>query len=179
MDIIQSNIWLTETEMTLVNRSAREYILSNYISDNKRFFSQYDYVICDTNPSMSVINMNAFYIADSIVLVSDVSMNGLTGIELFEYLWGKASKDLRKEPNIKALLINNSDSRTNLSKELLEFCKADEDKNKILIEPVVPQAIKIKETSVDHKPINITHRDKFEHEVYKKVIENMKSKGVL
>lgn len=97
LDVLPSNIWLMETEMQLVNRAGREFILSNYINDNKIFFEQYDYILCDTNPSMSIINQNAFYLADDIVLVSDVSKNGLTGIELFDYLWSKAARDLRKK----------------------------------------------------------------------------------
>ena len=179
LDVLPSNIWLTETEMMLVNRASRERILDNYINDHKNFFNQYDYIICDTNPSMSVINQNAFYIADSIVLVTDISKNGLTGIELFDYLWSKAAKDLRKESNIKALILNNSDSRTALSKELLEYCEDDEDMSSILVKPVIPQAIKIKETSVEHKPINIYAPKKKEHNLYKELITALKEKGVL
>lgn len=179
LDVLPSNIWLTETEMMLVNRASRERILDNYINDYKDFFKQYDYIICDTNPSMSVINQNAFYIADSIILVTDISKNGLTGIELFDYLWSKAAKDLRKEHNLKALILNNSDSRTALSKELLEYCEDDEDMSRILVKPVIPQAIKIKETSVEHKPINIYSPKKKEHRLYIELIDALKEKGVL
>lgn len=178
LDIIPSNIWLTETEMELVNRSGREHILHNYITDNKAFFNRYDYIICDTNPSMSCINKNAFYISDSIILVSDISPNGLTGVELFQYLWLKAAKDLRKENAIKAMILNNSDVRTSLPKELLEYCKKNKEFNSLLVEPVVPQAVKIKETSLEHRPINIYLPNQKEHQVYLKLIEALKEKGV-
>lgn len=179
LDVLPSNIWLTETEMMLVNRSGRERILDNYISDNRAFFERYDYIICDTNPSMSVINQNAFYVADSIVLITDVSKNGLTGIELFDYLWSKAARDLRKENNIKAMILNNSDARTALSRELLEYCQEAEDLNRILIIPVIPQAVKIKETSMEHKPINVYKAGKKEHEIYLEVLQGLRNKGVL
>lgn len=179
LDVLPSNIWLTETEMLLVNRSGRERILDNYIADNKDFFSQYDYIICDTNPSMSVINQNAFFIADGIVLITDISKNGLTGIELFDYLWSKAAKDLRKENNIKAMILNNSDSRTTLSKELIEYCEEDEEFKDLLVLPVIPQAIKFKETSISHKPINVYKPGGKEHEVIQEVISKLKGKGVL
>ena len=179
LDVLPSNIWLTETEMLLVNRSGRERILENYLTDNRAFFSQYDYIICDTNPSMSVINQNAFFIADSIVLITDVSKNGLTGIELFDYLWSKAAKDLRKENNIKAMILNNSDARTSLPGELLEYCQEDEDLNRILVLPVIPQAVKIKETSMAHKPINVYRAGKKEHEIYLDVLQGLKNKVVL
>lgn len=179
LDLLASNIWLTETEMLLVNRSGRERILYNYITDNKEIFEKYDYIICDTNPSMSIINQNAFFIADSIILMTDISKNGLTGVELFDYLWSKAAKDLRKENNIKALILNNSDSRTLLSKELLEYCKEDEDLNKILIDKVIPQAIKIKETSLEHKPINVYKPNSKEHDIYNELVEMLQEREIL
>lgn len=179
LDLLPSNIWLTETEMVLINRAGRERILDNYIADNRKFFDKYDYIICDTNPSMSVINQNAFYIADSIILISDISDNGLTGIDLFEFLWEKSRKDMRKENNIKAILLNNSDNRTKLVDELVEYCQDDEDKKELLVLPVIPQAVKIKETSGEHKPINIYQPNKREHLILLELIENLKKKGVL
>ena len=106
MDIICSSIQLTATEMQLVSRAGREQILKNYIDDNIKFFREYDYVIIDTNPSMGIINQNAFYVADNILLVTDVSYNGIQGAELFMYLWEKARNDLRKADNISAFFIN-------------------------------------------------------------------------
>lgn len=179
LDLLASNIWLTETEMLLVNRSSRERILYNYIADNKEVFDKYDYIICDTNPSMSIINQNAFFIADSIILMTDISKNGLTGVELFDYLWSKSSKDLRKENNIKALILNNSDSRTLLSKELMQYCSEDEDLSKILIDQIIPQAIRIKETSIEHRPINIYKPESKEHSVYNELILKLKEKEIL
>lgn len=182
LDVLPSNIWLTETEMMMVNRSGRERILDNYMADNRKFFERYDYIICDTNPSMSVINQNAFFIADSIVLITDISKNGLTGIELFDYLWSKAAKDLRKENNIKAVLLNNSDQRTTLSRELLEYCQYDKDLKELLVLPVIPQAIRIKETSVEHKPINVYEPPQKdvskEREIFREVVAALKKKGV-
>lgn len=180
LDLIPSNIWLTETEMSLVNRSAREKILYNYIFlDNKDIFLKYDYIILDTNPSMGIINQNAFFVSDSILLITDISKNGLTGIELFDYLWSKACKDLRKENNVKALLLNNSDVRTNLSKELFEYCQNNDGINDILIEKVIPQSIKIKETSVMHKPINIYNSKSKECSIYFDIIKILKLKEIL
>lgn len=179
LDLLPSNIWLMETEMLLVNRAGRESILANYFEDNRDYFSQYDYVICDTNPSMSIINQNAFYLADSIILVSDVSKNGLTGIELFDYLWRKAARDLRKVNNIKALILNNADNRTNISKELIEYCEQNEDLNIWFVKPVISQSVKIKETSLEHRPINLYLHKGREHQTYIDLINSLKAKGVL
>ena len=51
----------------MVNATARESFLKFYFDDNRELFeNHYDSILIDTNPSMSVININAFYVADSI-----------------------------------------------------------------------------------------------------------------
>ena len=78
LDIIASHIRLTATELQLVSAPAREKILKKWIAKNKGVLSKYDYIILDTNPSMGILNQNAFMAADSIILVSNVS-KGDTG----------------------------------------------------------------------------------------------------
>jgi chromosome partitioning protein len=60
-------------ELQLVSTAAREKILKKWIAKNKDVLVKYDYIILDTNPSLGVINQNAFMAADSLTLVSDVS----------------------------------------------------------------------------------------------------------
>ena len=96
LDIIPSHLRLTGTEMQLVSRAGREQILGHYIEDNIDVFGQYDYIICDTNPSMGIVNQNAFLAAESIILVSDVSRKAVQGAQLFMYLWEESRSNLRK-----------------------------------------------------------------------------------
>ena len=64
MDIIASHIRLTATEHQLVSAPGRERILQKWMERNKDVLSQYDYIILDTNPSMGIVNQNAFMTAD-------------------------------------------------------------------------------------------------------------------
>ena len=153
-DIIPSHIKLTATELQLVGRSAREHIVQYYIEDNQKFFDGYDYILFDTNPSMGIVNQNAFLAADSIVLVSDVSDNGVQGVELFMYLWEECRTNLRMPDNVKALIVNNYDQRMNLSSELIEYCQDNDDLSPLLVLNPIPARVKLKETAVEHKPIN-------------------------
>ena len=77
---------------------------------------RYTHFIFDTNPNLGVINQNIFYFVDSIILVSDVSLNAIQGAELFSFLWEENIETLGIENNIKALVINNFDKRINLAK---------------------------------------------------------------
>ena len=68
---------LFRTEMNMANKTNREHILEFFINNNHDYLENYDYILIDTNPSMSIININAFYVADKIILTSDVSTNSI------------------------------------------------------------------------------------------------------
>jgi len=183
LDIIPSTIWLTKTELQLVSRGSRERLLSNYIEDHPEVFEKYDHILIDTNPSMGIVNQNAFFVADSIILVTDVSMNGIQGVEMFQYLWDELREDLRKKDNIKALVINNLDSRIGLSKEIVEYCETEEHLMNIFVKPTIPSRVAYKDTEVEAMPINVLKpkrrgQYKEEGEIIKSLINSLKAKGV-
>lgn len=179
LDIIPSSIFLTGTEMRLVSLAGREYILKNYIEENLHIFSSYDYILIDTNPSMSIINQNAFVAADSIILVSDISMNSLEGSELFIALWNDISKRLRLEDKISGFLINMFDKRINLSSQFFDFCKNHQDISKLLFNTVIPNNVKIKESELEAKPINIYDTSSSGYKAYINLYDEMKERGIL
>lgn len=155
LDVISSNIGLVATELKIGGRTARERILSNYIADNREFFEQYDYVLIDTNPSMGMINQNAFLAADSIVLVTDADDNSRLGLELFISLWESIREDLRKEDNVKALIINNVDVRNNMTGEMYDYCSNDEDLSKILVKTMIRKRVVFPKAARERIPISV------------------------
>ena len=154
LDIIPSHMLMTAVEFFMVNRSAREWVMDNYIQDHKDFFEQYDYVLLDTNPSMGIVNQNAFTVADSIVLVTDVSEDGIAGVELFTHLWENIRKALRKPDNVKALVINMADRRINLTSELKEYCEDNEDLLPLLVNDMVYSKVIYKDARMSNTPVN-------------------------
>lgn len=179
LDIIPSSIFLTGTEMRLVSQAGRENILYNYIEDNISFFDQYDYILIDTNPSMSIINQNAFVVSDDIILVSDISMNSLEGAELFMALWGDIRRRLRIEDNVSGFLINMLDKRIRLSQDFLEYCRDHDELGKILFKTYIPSNVKLKEAELEAKPINIYDRSSNGFIAYTKLVNEMKERGIL
>jgi chromosome partitioning protein len=148
LDIITSHIRLTATELQLVSTAAREKILKKWIAKNQEYLSKYDYIILDTNPSMGVVNQNAFMAADSIILVSDVSKKAIQGAQLFTYLWGEICESMDIEDNTKALILNNCDKRIGLTENIKEYYRDDEDFGKIMMDNVLPARVDIKNTEI-------------------------------
>lgn len=158
LDMIAGSIFLHKAELKIASVAGREQILSNYLSDNKAFFDQYDYILIDTNPSMSIVNQNAFLASDAILLVSDVSMNAIEGAQLFIALWEDARRRLRREDNIKGFIVNDYDGRNKLSADFLEYLRTSPDTadlREILFETIIPRNVKITESELAAVPISI------------------------
>jgi chromosome partitioning protein len=179
LDIISSHIRLTATELQQVSTAAREKILKKWIAKNMDVLGQYDYIILDTNPSMGVVNQNAFMAADSIILVSDVSKKAIQGAQLFSYLWGEICENMDVEDNTKALILNNCDKRIGLTANIKEYYRDDEDFGKILMENTIPSRVDVKNTEITYLPINLTAPNSDSCEAFRSVIAELKQREVL
>ncbi len=182
LDVITSSIDLFKTEKAMGTKGDRERILSKYMEKYKEFFDQYDYIIFDTNPSMSYININAFLIADSIVLCTDTSDNGLWGAEIFCELWDEERDELgMQDDNIAALIIANIDERTNFAKQLEEYAKRNKDfaAQEITLNSMIHTTVRLKETEREHKPINILYPKHTACLEYRAVVHELRKEGVL
>lgn len=179
LDIIPCSIALTRTEMRIINLAGREFLLKNYFKRNKEVFNQYDYILFDTNPSMSVINQNAFLLSDALILVSEVGMNSLKGAELLMALWEEILERLDLENNIKAFIVNKFRKNVKLHSEYLEFCKEHEEIGSILMDTVIPLNSKLNESELENKPINIFDSSSIGGQAYKELADELLAKGVL
>ena len=179
LDIIASHIRLTATELQLAAMAGRERILQKWIERNKDTLGQYDYIILDTNPSMGIVNQNAFMSADSIILVSDVSKKAIQGAQLFTYLWGEACENLDVEDKTNALILNNCDKRIGLTRDIKEYYKDDEDFGSIVLDATIPARVEIKRTETTYLPINIIAPNSESCEAFRSVVSELKERRVL
>lgn len=185
LDIIPSSILLFNVEEDITLLEGRTKILKSFVTRNEKALAKYDYIFLDTNPSMSVFNINAFYIADAIIISTDVSSNSISGAELFCGLWDAKREQInetaetRKEDNIEALLIGNYSARSNLSKELLDYVHTADFSKDIVLDTIIPATVQLKDTEVSHKPINLLHKEDKAHQAYENLADELSRKGIL
>ena len=181
LDLSPSSILLFKTEKAMSTKNNREHILEYFINNNKEYLQRYDYIMIDTNPSMSIVNINAFYLADSIVLSSDISSNSISGAELFCALWEDDREELYKEDNVHALILCNVDKRSKLIDELTGYIKSDAYSipNDIIVDTIIPMTVKLKNTEIEHQPVNLLYPKDTIRSTYDNVIEELRVKGVL
>lgn len=179
IDLIPSSIVLTGTEMWLVNQTAREFILRDYFEKHADFFKKYEYILIDSAPNLNLLNQNAFTISDSILLVSDVSIDGINGCKLFMKMWGEASRRLRIPYNMKGIIINRFDKRINLSKQLQTYIRNNEIINELTFNTFIPENVRIKESETLGIPLSYFDTKCASYIALRDLVKELKVKEVL
>lgn len=182
LDMIPGSIFLHKAELKLSMVSGREQVLRGYFEDNAGYFAQYDYILFDTNPSMSIVNQNAFLISDAILLVSDVSMNALEGAQLFIALWEESRRRLRCADNIRGFIVNDFDTRNKLGRDFLEYLRTGDglsDIQALMLDTVIPRNVKITEAELAAKPISLYDIRSKGCEAIAELVEEMLAKEIL
>lgn len=152
LDLLPSHMFLNGTEMLIMSRSCREQILANYIQKNYQFFSYYDYILFDTGPNMGIINQNAFFVSDHIILVCDPDVNSANGASLFIRLWKMARQYASLEDHVDALIVNNVE-RTKMTGKLDAYLTSHPIFKNITLASRIPHTTRYKECTEQNVPI--------------------------
>ncbi len=185
LDLFPSNMLLHGTEQMLATRAMREQVLMRYIKKNNAFFSYYDYILIDTAPNFGIINQNAFFASDSIILVSEPDVNSINGVHEFLELWESARQYADMEDNVNALIINNVE-RTKMTNKMFEYIESQPDIKKILIDSHIIHTTRFKECAEQNYPITLlktkSHQEERSRQRAEKciadVVKELKKKGV-
>lgn len=155
LDIIPGSLLLTATELKLNSKTGREFILRNFFKRNAAVFNQYDYIIFDTNPYMSIVNQNAYVISDAIILTTNCSMNSLRGLKLFKVLWKEIREVFDLPDNIKGILITKFNKVPKLQRDFIDYIKNNDRYKDLLFKTIIPIHAKMEDAETASQPINL------------------------
>lgn len=79
MDAIPSNLSMTKIDIPLSAKASREKILQRALQPLK---TRYDFILIDTNPTISVLNHSAIYAADKLNIVCETQPYSLKGLNI-------------------------------------------------------------------------------------------------
>lgn len=182
LDVVPTTISMTAVELQLTGMAGRELVLKNWIEDNIEFLEQhYDYIFFDCNPTMSIVNVNAYIICDSIVLISDIDIDGIEAVGTFLELYYpiQIRIDRKAEDNIRGLIINKRDDTTKITKDFIEYVYSDRFAfSDILLRNNIHKSTAISETKVYREPIE-KRRDERSHTELIEIINEMIERSIL
>lgn len=123
LDLIPSHIDLSGAEIELVEEEGRENRLKEAIGQIR---SDYDVIIMDTPPSLSLLTINVFAAATEVVVPCQTHPYAFKALEdLFDTI-----SDIREEINpdirVSGIVPTFYDQRTRISRDILERLKTDD-----------------------------------------------------
>ncbi len=115
--LIPSHIDLVATEIELVDKKDREYMLKKALVS---VVDNYDYIIIDCAPSLGLITLNALAAADSLIIPIQCEFFALEGLGKLLNTIKSVQKIHNKYLDIEGLLLTMYDSRLRLSNQVVE-----------------------------------------------------------
>ncbi len=115
IDVVGSNTDLTAAELELMNLNHPETKLRNHISQLNK---DYDYILIDCPPSLSILTINALVAANSVIIPMQCEYYALEGlaslIDTIERIQSTVNQDLKIEGIIRTMF----DGRNNLANDV-------------------------------------------------------------
>lgn len=115
LDLLPANISMTRIEVPLSNKTKREEKLKNILSIVK---GEYDFIIIDTNPTISTLNMNALVASDRVNIVCETQPFSLEGLRILVDEVNTFYSDMGLKPNFD-IIPNKYEIKTATAQEIL------------------------------------------------------------
>ena len=149
LDIIPTNIDLSGAEIELLDVEEKEYIVRNEIDKIKE---NYDFIIIDCPPSLSMLTINAMTTADSVLVPIQCEYYALEGLSQLIHTVELVRDRLNPKLTIEGVVFTMYDARTNLSLQVVENVK--DNLEQTIYKTIIPRNIRLAEAPSYGIPIN-------------------------
>lgn len=166
--ILPSNVNLAGLEMDLLemeNRNEQLKIVLNKVRSN------YDFIIVDCPPNLGVLTLNGLCASDGVIIPLQTEYYALEGITQLMRIIDKVQKFLNPSLVLIGVLLTMYDSRTTLSKMVVEDVKSHF-KDKVF-ENIIPRNVKLSEAPSFGKSIAEYAPESQGAIAYEKVVEEL------
>ena len=140
LDILPSNVDLSAVEIELIDVENKEFIVNNSI---QKIRDNYDFIIIDCPPSLSLLTINAMTTADSVLVPIQCEYYALEGLSQLIHTVELVKDRLNSKLEIEGVVFTMYDARTNLSLQVVENVKT-----------IIPRNIRLAEAPSYGTPIN-------------------------
>ena len=149
VSIIPANVNLAAAEVELIGIQDKEFILKNEIEWIK---DDFDFIIIDCPPSLSMLTINAMTTADSVLVPIQCEYYALEGLSQLIHTINLVKERLSPELDLEGVVFTMYDARTNLSEQVVENVKANISNR--VFNTVIPRNIRLAEAPSFGMPIS-------------------------
>lgn len=149
LDILPTNIDLSAAEIELIGIDDKEYIIKKEV---EKIRDNYDFIIIDCPPSLSMLTINAMTTADSVLVPIQCEYYALEGLSQLIHTIELVQERLNPVLSIEGVVFTMYDARTNLSLQVVENVKDNLNQN--IYKTIIPRNIRLAEAPSYGMPIN-------------------------
>ena len=102
------------------NRPGREFLLKTALS---KVEDQYDYIIIDTPPALSLLTVNAYVATDSLIIPMSPEILSLLGVSQIKETIESVRSSYNSRLRVLGILLNKFSARLTLNREVLEMAE--------------------------------------------------------
>ena len=149
LDILPTDINLSGAEIELIGTDNKEFIIRNEVHKVKE---EYDFIIIDCPPSLSVLTINAMTTADTVLVPIQCDYYALEGLSQLIHTIELVKERLNPGLEMEGVVFTMYDARTNLSLQVVENVK--DNLNQTIYKTIIPRNIRLAEAPSYGMPIN-------------------------
>ena len=168
LDVIPTSIDLSAAEIELIGVDDKEFIIRNAVQPIK---DDYDYIIIDCPPSLSMLTINAMTTADSVLVPIQCEYYALEGLSQLIHTVELVKERLNPVLEIEGVVFTMYDARTNLSLQVVENVKENLQQN--IYKTIIPRNIRLAEAPSYGMPINMYDSRSAGAEAYRYLAEEV------
>ncbi len=150
IDLVPSKMNLAMTEVNMFSAMNREYAMKNCLKELKR---NYDFILIDCMPSLSMLTTNALAMADEVIIPVQSQYLSAKGMGNLLKTISKIKRQLNNDLKVGGILLTLVDKRTNLPRAIQQELEENYGSMVKLYDNQIPVAIKTAESTSKGKSI--------------------------
>lgn len=172
LDVLPSDSNLSGAEIELLDIENKEFVLKNNL---EHIAGQYDFIIIDCPPSLSLLTINALVAANTVLVPIQCEYYALEGLSQVLRTVNLVRKKMNPSLVMEGVVFTMYDARTNLSLEVVENVKANLNEN--IYKTIIPRNVRLAEAPSHGMPINLYDSKSTGAESYRLLAAEVISRG--
>ena len=159
-------------KIELLDVENKEFVLKSHLDQVK---NDYDFIIIDCPPSLSLLTLNALVAADTVLVPIQCEYYALEGLSQVLRTINIVKRKMNPSLEMEGVVFTMYDARTNLSLEVVENVKNN--LNEKIYKTIIPRNVRLAEAPSHGMPINIYDSKSTGAESYRLLAAEVISRG--
>jgi len=169
IDIILADFELASLDMIIFTKKLRETVFKR-ILQNTIDSGKYDYILIDTNPTLSLLNYNILNGSDYVIVPVEMTAFGILGLEVLTRFI-KESQEMNSELKLAGVLRTKVDKREGITEEANKVLESIFEVE--IFDSSIPIDTNVKKAQWEQQPLNIFSKNSRANKAYRRFAKEL------